>query len=274
MKKRRNLSLGDRIVFINSVLSNLPIYFLSFIKAPRKVSKEIILIQRGGLGIKDIHLFNLSLLGKWLWRIVKGEKGLWFEVLSFRYGLENSGFVNNTGTKSSHSSSVCWRDLCSVEDESLVPKGWLKAGLSKKIGNGGLTSLWNDTWIGIVSLKEKYSRLFLVSDGRNAKVDKVGRWEGDLWVWNFNWRRIFFEWEDSMVQDFVSFLSDAKLIRGQMDDWGWKYNSAGQYSCKTAYCVLIKNSCTVADPNRVFVDEFFKKFWLTTIPLKILAFGW
>lgn len=101
--KRRNLSLGGRIVLINSVLTNLPIYYLSFMKAPKKVIKEMISIQRnflwggtcerkgiawvkwsevcrskssGGLGIKDIQLFNLSLLGKWLWRIARVEKSL------------------------------------------------------------------------------------------------------------------------------------------------------------------------------------------------------
>lgn len=34
--KKRHLSLGGRITFINSVLNNLPIYFLSFFKAPKK----------------------------------------------------------------------------------------------------------------------------------------------------------------------------------------------------------------------------------------------
>lgn len=46
------------------------------------------------------------------------------------------------------------------------------------------------------------------------------------------------------------------------------------YSCKAAYMVLIQNSCTITDPNRPFVDEFFKKYWISTVPLKILAFGW
>lgn len=35
--KRRHLSLGGRIVLVKSVLSNLPIYFLSFWKAPLKL---------------------------------------------------------------------------------------------------------------------------------------------------------------------------------------------------------------------------------------------
>lgn len=39
--KSRHLSSGGRIVLINSVLSNLPIYFLSFFKAPNKVLKLI-----------------------------------------------------------------------------------------------------------------------------------------------------------------------------------------------------------------------------------------
>lgn len=42
----RFLSYGERITLINSVLINLPIYFLSFFKAFKQVVKEFITIQR------------------------------------------------------------------------------------------------------------------------------------------------------------------------------------------------------------------------------------
>lgn len=44
--KGRYLSIGGRITLINSVLSSLPLYFFSFFKAPKKVLKSLVAIQR------------------------------------------------------------------------------------------------------------------------------------------------------------------------------------------------------------------------------------
>jgi hypothetical protein len=92
------ISLGGRIVLINSVLNSLPIFFLSFLKLPVKVRNEIVKIQRnflwsglserkkmcwvkwkdvcrpkkdGGLGIRDLQVMNISLLAKWRWKLLE-----------------------------------------------------------------------------------------------------------------------------------------------------------------------------------------------------------
>jgi hypothetical protein len=43
------ISLGGRIVLINSVLNSLPVFFLSYLKLPVKVWKEVVKIQRNFL---------------------------------------------------------------------------------------------------------------------------------------------------------------------------------------------------------------------------------
>jgi hypothetical protein len=43
------VSLGGRIVLINAVLSSIPIFFLSYMKMPVKVWKEVVSIQRNFL---------------------------------------------------------------------------------------------------------------------------------------------------------------------------------------------------------------------------------
>lgn len=90
--KGRHLSLGGRVVLINSTLNSIPIYTLSFYKAPIKVLKDIKIIQRKlmwrgdenkrtihwvswnivckpkdyrGLGIKNIEGLDKALLIKW-----------------------------------------------------------------------------------------------------------------------------------------------------------------------------------------------------------------
>lgn len=85
------MSLGGRIVLLNSVFNSIPIFYLSFLKMLVGVIKKVIRIQRyflwggvgggrkiswvklsrvchprrkGGLGVKDVRLVNLSLLSK------------------------------------------------------------------------------------------------------------------------------------------------------------------------------------------------------------------
>lgn len=37
--------------------------------------------DKGGLGVKNISDFNLSLLCKWRWKILKGSDSLWYHIL-------------------------------------------------------------------------------------------------------------------------------------------------------------------------------------------------
>jgi len=50
--------------------------------------------------------FNLSLMGKWCWRVMVDKEGLWYHVLKARYGKEG-GRLKEGG---SHC-SAWWRSL-------------------------------------------------------------------------------------------------------------------------------------------------------------------
>ncbi|CAK8532022.1 unnamed protein product [Lathyrus sativus] len=92
--KGRWLSTGGRIALINLVLFNLPVYFLSFYTLPKKFLHVLVSLRRkflwawlkgksyiawvswktickskeeGGLGVKDLGMFNKALLEKWWW---------------------------------------------------------------------------------------------------------------------------------------------------------------------------------------------------------------
>ena len=43
-------------------------------------------VETGGLDIKDIECFNVTLLAKWKWRYSLSGEGLCREVLDVRYG--------------------------------------------------------------------------------------------------------------------------------------------------------------------------------------------
>lgn len=110
--KRKNVSLGVRVTLINVVLNSIPLFFFVN-KAPKWAINEIIRIQceflwcgvenkkhinwvywasickpklEGGFKIKNCELFNLTLLGKWAWRILFEQNSIWHPLLEFRYG--------------------------------------------------------------------------------------------------------------------------------------------------------------------------------------------
>lgn len=94
------VSLGGRIVLLNSVLNSIPIFYLSFLKLSARVWRKIVIIQRQflwggnkiswvkwtrvcqpksncGLGVRDVRVVNLSLLAKWRWILIQNEKCMW-----------------------------------------------------------------------------------------------------------------------------------------------------------------------------------------------------
>ncbi|KEH37467.1 hypothetical protein MTR_2g038700 [Medicago truncatula] len=97
------LSSSGRLILLKYILSSLPVYFLSFFKAH----------SQGGLGVRKLGDFNLSLLDKWCWRLLVDKNGLWYRVLKARYG-EIGGMVKEGGRHSSR----WWRMICNVRDGS------------------------------------------------------------------------------------------------------------------------------------------------------------
>lgn len=130
----RFLSFGGRLVLLKSVLTSLPVYALSFFKAPTGIISSIESLfnkffwggsedhrkiswigwkticsrkEYGGLGVRRMKDFNLALLGKWCWRMLVDRGGLWYRVLAARYG-ELGGRLEVGG----RSVSCWWQEVC------------------------------------------------------------------------------------------------------------------------------------------------------------------
>uniref|UniRef100_A0A2N9FQZ1 Reverse transcriptase zinc-binding domain-containing protein n=1 Tax=Fagus sylvatica TaxID=28930 RepID=A0A2N9FQZ1_FAGSY len=48
-------------------------------------------LQNGGLGIRNLSVFNKALLGKWLWRYAVESDSLWCQVVDSKYGSQWGG---------------------------------------------------------------------------------------------------------------------------------------------------------------------------------------
>ena len=129
------------MTLIMSVLTSIPIYFFSFFRVPNKVVDKLVRIHRrflwggdqeqnkiawvkwetvclpkedGGLGVKDINSFNLSLLGKWKWNLFHSQGELWARVLESKY----VGWRGLSKITRGKGESVWWRDLKLVLNHS------------------------------------------------------------------------------------------------------------------------------------------------------------
>jgi hypothetical protein len=104
--------------------------------------------EKGGMGFRDLELFNLAMLGKHGWRMITNSDTLCNRVLKGRY-FPNSGFLQATVP---HRSLATWRAIVAGREA-------LQLGLLRRIGDGSTVSVTDDKWIpGIRSMQPSVQR--------------------------------------------------------------------------------------------------------------------
>jgi hypothetical protein len=172
--KGKHLSAEGRLTLINSVLSSLPMYMMSFFSIPKGVIKKLdyfqsrffwqqeerkkyclakwnILCQpkdQGGLGILDLDVQNTVLLSKWLYKLLTTD-GMWQQLIRNKY--LNSKPLSQAFWKPGD--SHFWAGLMKVKQY------FLRFG-SFTIKNGSQIRFWEDIWLGTTPLRDQYPCLF------------------------------------------------------------------------------------------------------------------
>ena len=137
--KEKFISKAGREVLIKKVAQAIPTYAMSLFKLPKSMYDSINSLlakywwgqnkeerkihwvnwkklctskQKGGMGFRDLHAFNLAMLSKQAWRLTQDINSLFYKVYKARY-FPNCSFM--TAQLGSNSSFV-WRSLLAARD--------------------------------------------------------------------------------------------------------------------------------------------------------------
>jgi hypothetical protein len=122
----------------------------------------------GGLGFRDIELFNLALLARQGWRLLQNPSSLSARILKARYFPE----VDIVKAELGSNPSQVWRGIHEGLDI-------LKQGLIRRIGTGHSTNARNDNWIPRVGTMRP-----ITSPGVNAPSSVGDCINQDTLTWN------------------------------------------------------------------------------------------
>ncbi|GAU30676.1 hypothetical protein TSUD_39000 [Trifolium subterraneum] len=250
-----HLSYGGRITLINSVLASLPLYFFSFFKAPICVLNQLVSIQRnflwgggmeekklcwvkwdhiclprdvGGLGVKNLKLFNIALLSKWKWRCVNDSEAIWMDVLRYRYGHLPSVILNGVPTTCESKASIWWKDLANIGES--FGSDWFKSNISIIIGDGNNIAFWKNKWLGNNAFSVLFPNLFAKEAIKDVKVaDRViNNNDGPRWRWE--WCGRLTDAEELELAELKEVLTDVSLNSTCCDRWKWIPDSVGVFT--------------------------------------------
>ena len=218
----RFFSFGGRLILLKAVMTSLPVYALSFFKAPSGIicsiesllnkffwggsedCRKITWIgwntlcskkELGGLGVRKLKEFNIALLGKRCWRMLVDREGLWYHVLVARYGE-----VGGRLEVGYQSVSSWWRDLGRIRDgDGESGGGWFGHSVMRRVGDGAETLLWSHRWIGGSPLSVWFHRLFELAENKTITVANLFSMglarDGEGW----SWRRRLWAWESVTI---------------------------------------------------------------------------
>jgi hypothetical protein len=207
--------------------------------------------------------FNVSLLGKWCWRLLVDKGSMWYRVLIVRYGEEDGRLAVG-----GRSVSSWWKEVASIRDGlGEVGEGWFRDNVERKVGDGVDTAFWLDPWVGGVPLSVRFGRLFNLAVNKSISVADMCElgWDegGEAW----QWRRRLWAWEEELLGECRILLSDISLQHNSTDRWVWRLDPLNGYSVRGVYQMLTSQPVQTSE---VLSDLI----WHKQVPLKVSIFAW
>jgi hypothetical protein len=216
--------------------------------------------EKGGLGYRDLHLFNLAMLARQGWRLLMEPESLCTRVLKAKYYPDGDLLKSEEKPGISYSRRSIVRGLKAI-----------KQGMIRRVGDGTMINIWGGPWLPRGTTRRPCTP-------RGATIltkvsDLIDPYTGT--------------WDKELIQD-IFWPEDMKLIlaipikHGEADTPAWHYDSKGFFSVKSAYHVLEDNreheqerqkgetsSSTTSD-----VCKQWKRLWNFKCQPKVKQFFW
>ncbi|XP_042983363.1 uncharacterized protein LOC122312776 [Carya illinoinensis] len=273
------LSQGGREVLIKAVAMSIPTYAMSCFLFPKTLCHELEMMMakfwwgdhsrenkihwcrweklcvskfQGGMGFRDLHLFNLALLAKQGWRLLRNVDSLFYKVYKAKYFPNSCLFEAKAGANSSY----VWKGIWEALD-------CLRKGCRWRVGNGQTVRIFKDPWV-----PECPNVSALVEVDENLKVNSLI--DGSTGWWDVHMVRALFN--PNLVQQ----ISKLQVSIDAEDSLYWSHEKNGNFSVKSAYRYLQHNQylSNGQSSNGRFETVFWKSLWHLKLPKKMKVFAW
>ncbi|KAG7599040.1 Reverse transcriptase domain [Arabidopsis suecica] len=277
------LSKGGKEVLIKSVAQALPTYIMSCFLLPKAIRSKLSSAianfwwktnensngihwiawdklctpySEGGLGFRTLEEFNLALLAKQLWRLIKFPNSLLSRVLRGRYYR----FSDPLHIGNSNRPSYGWRSI-------MAAKPLLVSGLRRTIGSGMLTKVWEDPWIPTIPARAAKSLL----DVRDPLLYVNDLIDQSTKLWKLDRLQALIDPAD------IPLILGIRPSRTYLSDgYSWSHTKSGNYSVKSGYWAARELSRPTCDPpfQGPGVSALQAQVWKLKTTRKLMHFAW
>lgn len=230
--KGKLISRGGRMELVRSVLSSIPIYFMTCFRLPQWVINRIDRIRRtflwgrtedsnrgfsltnwqvvciprkwGGMGVLNLQIMNIALLLRWWWKAYNDSTCLWTITVTQLRTRGGSSFIPRIWLIGG---SFFWKQLRSLKTLFNWSVKW-------HIGNGNSISYWFDIWLEEPRAEESDSGI----KQRKISLSKALPIQATLEP-------------DRPILQLIQFNSEEDRLE-------WKWDKKGQYTSRSAYRIL------------------------------------
>jgi ribonuclease HI len=228
---------------------NSKIHWMSWSKMGRSKTK-------GGLGFRDLVIFNKALLAKQGWRLMQDPDSVAGKILKAKYFPQTSFLEAKLGSKPSY----VWRSIFNAQ-------GLLIEGLQWRVGDGQSIKIWGEKWLPTPS---SYS---VQSSPRSLTVNCL---VADLIDYDLR------KWKEELIQaEFGE--EEAKTISGiplnpllPADKLIWRGTVNGEFSVRSAYHLGVeveeskRGQCSIPGKDK----DIWKTLWSLGAPNVVKMFIW
>ncbi|PRQ56718.1 putative RNA-directed DNA polymerase [Rosa chinensis] len=240
--REKTLSTAGKEVLIKAVAQAIPSYVMSCFEVPRYLCDEMhrVIAQfwwgdegdarkihwiaweklcypkcQGGLGFRNMHIFNLALLTKQGWRLIQQPDSIIAKLLKAKY-FPRCSFLE---AELKGGESYTWRSI-------LLGRKVLEKGMRFQVGDGESIRVWDDPWVPVPYSFRPYSPVMEgLEELRVADlIDPITK----------DWL-VDFMGELFTAGEVEKMACIPLSLRGAHDRLIWHYTKSGLYSVRSGY---------------------------------------